>query len=552
MASRKSTAKDGVVVSRYTRGFALAVALIIVAIVTIVVFMAVNVANLESRAVRQDVQGARALYAARAGLSMAMSNLTGLRDPNWGNPEVTMELSPGLSFRVNVVPHPNNTTPPLRSQLAWMVTSTGLVGSPPAQVQRTLQAFVQQEPFSRYAYFTDVELGQGGQVIRFVSNDAITGPVHTNGFYTFAGHPRFSETVRSANRALPYDSNGLLQGYDPYYTPPTDPPNPQPAHYNSPGNAVTTDPALFYHCENNGSNTVNGPVALAGSTQFSMAGGQQIVPLPIDNQAIYSVAQETGQLISAPLPANPGAQHYSVAPDSVVYRAEYDENTGRMTSYTRDGSAITAQNAPPVFKLTFRADATVTGAEVYKWDPNTSSFRAWNVAAQDYSANPNAPTVIDTTAQTLYVNGTCLLEGTVSGRTTIGVRYDTGIIDNLVYRERASDVLGIVANQSIILESRINVVRDRSIHATMMALNGSFYVDKYNQGSPRGILHLYGGIIQRVRGAVGTGSASTIATGYAKDYIYDDKLVFRPPLNFPTTPNVYIVSLRDQGAVGSL
>ncbi len=86
----------------------------------------------------------------------------------------------------------------------------------------------------------------------------------------------------------------------------------------------------------------------------------------------------------------------------------------------------------------------------------------------------------------------------------------------------------------------------------MMALKGSFYVDKYSQGSPRGVLHLYGGIIQRVRGAVGTGSASTIATGYAKDYIYDEKLVFRPPLNFPNTPNVYIVSLKDQGAVGSL
>jgi hypothetical protein len=108
-----------------------------------------------------------------------------------------------------------------------------------------------------------------------------------------------------------------------------------------------------------------------------------------------------------------------------------------------------------------------------------------------------------------------------------------------------------VANQSIILQSPLNVRRDRTVHASMMALKGSFTVNKYDQGSNRGVLHLLGGIIQSVRGAVGTGSASTVSTGYAKDYVYDEKLVFRPPLNFPTTPNVYIVNLSDKGAVGS-
>ena len=444
------------------------------------------------------------------------------------------------------MPHPHNTLPPTRGQLAWMVTSTGLVGRPPYSVQRTLEAFVQQEPFSRFAYFTNQDLGANNTVIRFVDHDQITGPTHTNGFYTFAGHPKFSETVRSANMGP--DPANPLTGKDPYYTPPVEGPNPQPARYSSPGNGTTTNPALFYHCENNGSNTANGPVALNGSTQFSMAGGQPYIPLPVDNQAILTVATENGRVVDAPTVANPGPQNYTLpANESANYGITYDENTGRVTGFTRNGNALAAADAPPVFKLQFEA----SGAKVYRWDPASSAFRAWDTTRRDYALNPNSPTVLSTTAETIYVSGVCLVEGTVQGRTTLGVRYDAHITNNLVYADRASDVLGIVANQSIIVQSPINLKRDRTVHATMMALRGSFTVNKYNQGSDRGVLHLYGGIIQSVRGAVGTGSASTVSTGYAKDYIFDEKLIFRPPLNFPNTPNVYIVSLRDLGAVGS-
>lgn len=527
------------------RAFALAMTLLIIALITVVTFMAVNVANLDSRTVTQQVQGARALYAARAGIAMAMSNLTGLRDPSWGTTEVQVVLEPDqLFFRVKVEPHPHNTTPPLRSQLAWMVTSTGLVGSPPNQVRRTLQAYVQQEPFSRYAYFTNQDLGANNTVIRFVDHDQITGPTHTNGFFTFAGHPKFSETVRSAN--LGPDPSQPMLGKDPYYTPATED---QPARYTSPGNGSTTDPALFYHCENDGRYAANGPVALEGSTRFSMAGGQPYIPLPVDNGAILSSARENGTVIDAPTVSNPGPSNYTLPQNrSANYAISYDENTGRITGYTRNGASISAADAPPVFELRF----TTGGAAVYRWDPVAGSYRAWSVSSRAYASDPGSPSVLDTTAQTLYVEGTCLLRGTVRGRTTLGVQYDAHLTDNLVYANLSSDVLGIVANQSIVLQSPTNLRRDRTVHATMMALKGSFTVNKYDLGTNRGVLHLFGGIIQRVRGAVGTGTASTVSTGYAKDYVYDEKLVFRPPLNFPNTPNVYIVNLRDFGAVGSL
>lgn len=528
--------------------FALAMTLLVIALIAVVAFMAINVANLDSRSVTQEVQGARALYAARAGISAAMANLTGLRNPSWGNPEAMVVLQPNkLAFRVSVVPHPNNTAPPQRSQLAWMVTSTGLVGPPPYAAQRTLQAYIQQEPFSRYAYFTSQEIGRDANgnpvVIRFVDHDQITGPAHTNGYFTFAGHPKFSETVRSANMGP--DPQNPTVGKDPYYTPAVLGPNPQPARYTSPRNGTTTNPALFYHCENDGSNQANGPVALDGSTQFSMAGGQPYIPLPVDNGAILSSARESGLVLGIPAPTNPGPLHY-LRPEnaSANYAIVYNENNGQVTGYTRNGVAISAANAPPVFQLRF----TTGGAQVYRWNPSTNSYRPWDHASGDYASQP---TVLDTTSQTIYVEGTCMLQGTMRGRTTVGIQYDAHLTDNLVYDERATDVLGVVANQSIILQSRTNVRRDRTVHATLMALKGSFTVNNYDQGSDRGVLHLFGGIIQRTRGAVGTGTATQVSTGYSKDYIFDEKLVFRPPLNFPTTPNVYIVSLRDMGATGS-
>ncbi len=40
---------------------------------------------------------------------------------------------------------------------------------------------------------------------------------------------------------------------------------------------------------------------------------------------------------------------------------------------------------------------------------------------------------------------------------------------------------------------------------------------------------MYGAIAQRFRGTVGTGGSSGIATGYRKDYIYNDRLRYREP-----------------------
>ena len=64
-----------------------------------------------------------------------------------------------------------------------------------------------------------------------------------------------------------------------------------------------------------------------------------------------------------------------------------------------------------------------------------------------------------------------------------------------------------------------------------MSLLHSFIVDNYNCGR-LGTLTVNGAIVQKYRGPVGTGSGGSIATGFLKDYWYDDRLRFRSPPYF--------------------
>jgi hypothetical protein len=67
------------------------------------------------------------------------------------------------------------------------------------------------------------------------------------------------------------------------------------------------------------------------------------------------------------------------------------------------------------------------------------------------------------------------------------------------------------------------------IDAAILALNHSFLVNDYNQGTPLGSLTVYGAIDQDWRGPVGTLSGGTIQTGYSKNYQYDARFKYLSP-----------------------
>jgi hypothetical protein len=71
------------------------------------------------------------------------------------------------------------------------------------------------------------------------------------------------------------------------------------------------------------------------------------------------------------------------------------------------------------------------------------------------------------------------------------------------------------------------------IYAAILSTTHSFVVDNFNCGEKAlGNLNVYGAIAQNYRGIVGTGSGSTIDTGYIKDYKYDGRLAVDEPPYF--------------------
>jgi len=67
------------------------------------------------------------------------------------------------------------------------------------------------------------------------------------------------------------------------------------------------------------------------------------------------------------------------------------------------------------------------------------------------------------------------------------------------------------------------------IDAAILALNHSFMVNNFNQGSTLGSLTVYGTIDQDWRGPVGTESNGNVVTGYSKNYQYDARFKYLAP-----------------------
>jgi hypothetical protein len=74
--------------------------------------------------------------------------------------------------------------------------------------------------------------------------------------------------------------------------------------------------------------------------------------------------------------------------------------------------------------------------------------------------------------------------------------------------------------------------QNMEIDAAILSIQHSFLVDNWACGSPLGTLTVSGAIAQRFRGPVGTFNGSTIQSGYAKNYTYDDRLKYISPPYF--------------------
>lgn len=169
----------------------------------------------------------------------------------------------------------------------------------------------------------------------------------------------------------------------------------------------------------------------------------------------------------------------------------------------------------------------------------------WKEDGGDWS-NPDEMVWDDTTTVdlpsngVLYIEGDALVSGTLSGELTLAVENDIYILEDILYSTHptdpaCSDMLGLVAGEDVVVAKDSPPGDNLEIDATIMAFDGSFEVMNYASIPVMGSLIVYGGIIQDRRGPVGTFSGSTRASGYLKEYHYDDRVIDDPPPFFPPT-----------------
>jgi len=134
-------------------------------------------------------------------------------------------------------------------------------------------------------------------------------------------------------------------------------------------------------------------------------------------------------------------------------------------------------------------------------------------------------------------SGRISVSGTMDGQLSIASSQDVYIVNDILYENRnmktSDDVLGLVAETNVMVADNAANRSDVYIDASVFARDGSFIVENWSKGSPRGELHLLGSIVHDERGPVGTfRGGGVLKTGYSKRYRYDTRLAdsnFRPP-----------------------
>ena len=307
------------------------------------------------------------------------------------------------------------------------------------------EVLMNRDSFSKYSYFTDNQPGN----IYFVSDDVITGPVHTNGIVGIAGSPTFEGLVTSPN----------------YWQ----------------GNSSYTNNPNF-----NGGTNFNAPNK------------------PLD------VSAQIAELKS------------KAASNGLTF-------TDRI-------------------KVVPKSDGTV---DIYKYKSSDYWGNVTWYDSQNY--NLQGKNGIITSTQEVDILGT------INGQFTIHSSKDIRIIGDIEYNvnplnnPNSTDFLGLVADNNIIVDKYAHISRgsnDITIQGSLMALNKSFVVENYDSGSARGTINLLGGIIQDTRGAVGTikskNGKAVIGTGFAKNYVYDERLRYSVPPAYPREKVFSILHWKDK------
>jgi Tfp pilus assembly protein PilX len=311
--------------------------------------------------------------------------------------------------------------------------------------------------------------------IQFAPTDVVNGPMHTNDNILICGNPTFGRTVTSSG---------------------------QPAS----DNVEVSDPTAPGYRN-----------ACAGAPNVRPTGNTLKY-----NQALLTLPPSNGSLSTIVKP-----EYTFTGTTTIRLTTNGGTNAITVSDYGGPGETARTQNLPyPSNGVIYIKDGTCGAGAFNAADPYT----------------------LPTGCGTAYVSGTYNNSLTIASERDIVVRPLPSDPDNSgLIRSAGSDaMLGLIANNLVRVFHYPQTDTDTAceenltngskknirIDAAILALNYSFTVDYFNCGDPLGQLTVNGVIAQKFRGPVGTGSSSSVSTGYSKNYSYDDRLQYRSPPYF--------------------
>ncbi|MBI5118897.1 DUF4900 domain-containing protein [Candidatus Poribacteria bacterium] len=465
-------------------------------------------------AIRQDAlarfEVARAAWNG-SGAILSQANQAIFFSPNVNLPDVLLPNGAAVTnVRAQLLPNFQQIT--LQSQVysfSYNIFADGRDPNSPNRVTTlntngSFEIRFNRQSFANYMLFTGIHSMVSGTKVWFTSNTNFRGRVHTNTRFAFAYFPTFS--------------NGLVS-------------------------SVQND-AYFY---NNGSNLLldadsNPPrdVPIFGE---GFDRGADSIPMPTNafdqrSAAVGGTVTNNSELrleLGLPIGITPPPDGVYVPTNGAALKGGiYVQGNVSNVLLSVDGShrqnyQITHSNGSTSNIVVDRANNTTTVNSVtYQGIPNGALYVAGNVSSlggPTRSGGVTSPAVQADTALTVISEG--------------GVT----ITRDLVYEEDpltvsdAANILGIFTPGGDI-RIGTSAPNDIVINSTLMTSDdtGVIQVDNYDSGSPRGTATILGGAIMRYYGAFGTFDSNGHRSGYARNFVYDQRLNggLAPPY-FPST-----------------
>ncbi|MCE1245787.1 MAG: DUF4900 domain-containing protein [Firmicutes bacterium] len=249
---------------------------------------------------------------------------------------------------------------------------------------------------------------------------------------------------------------------------------------------VFKDPSRFYHFST-GYN-LDEPVAIPGAEKnFSFRGGTLDVPMPDDIEYISQAADKTY--------------------NKDIYIKFFDSGKARIRWAKSSGDTVNSGDS----------------GDSQEWENEE----------------------VDTLNLTLFSEGKVIIEGGVfRGSCTVASAGDMEIRGTISYLNPKKDLLGLISNSDVVLNTEPYTKQDLNIDAAIMVINGSLYLKNYLDGYPRGVFSLYGCLTQKCRGPVGTMKKGEPYSGYVRNFRYDPRLLHKAPPNFPSSGYIEVISVK--------